>query len=168
MIYAIADLHFGHENIIKYCNRPFLSVEAMDAALIDNWNKTVGVEDDIYILGDLTVQRGEAVERLLEQLHGRKYLVRGNHDYFANDYHGTQLQWIKDYYEMDIGKKQFVLCHYPFVEWNGQKHGAYHLHGHQHNRPDYNLRQKKESLRRYDVGVDANGFTPVRIDNLAD
>ena len=71
-----------------------------------------------------------------------------------------------DYHELTVGKDFFVFCHYPFVEWNRQRHGAYHLHGHQHNHSDYNLRQRKEGLRRYDVGVDANGFTPVPLEKI--
>jgi len=34
MIFFTADLHFGHENIIKHCNRPFKSADEMDAMLI--------------------------------------------------------------------------------------------------------------------------------------
>lgn len=55
MIYFTADLHFKHDNIIKHCNRPFQSVEEMDNQLLDNWNKTVKSNDEIYILGDLTI-----------------------------------------------------------------------------------------------------------------
>ena len=33
MVYFTSDLHLGHENVIKLCNRPFDSIEEMDAAL---------------------------------------------------------------------------------------------------------------------------------------
>lgn len=166
MIYVTADPHFYHENIIKYTNRPFSAFREMNAVMTENWNQSVGDDDEVYILGDLTMREGDVVEQLLENLHGRKYLVRGNHDYYAADYRGKSLEWIKDYHELTVGKDFFVFCHYPFVEWNRQRHGAYHLHGHQHNHVDYNLRQRKEGLRRYDVGVDANGFAPVPLEKI--
>ena len=53
MIYFIADPHFGHENILKLCDRPFSSVEEMDELLIRRWNETVSDEDTVYLLGDL-------------------------------------------------------------------------------------------------------------------
>lgn len=53
-VYLISDMHFGHPNIIKYENRPFSSVEEMDAAIMNNWNATVGKDDKVFILGDVS------------------------------------------------------------------------------------------------------------------
>lgn len=54
MIYFTSDLHFGHRNVIRFDNRPFSSVEEMDAALIERWNQKVSNEDAVYVLGDLS------------------------------------------------------------------------------------------------------------------
>lgn len=75
-------------------------------------------------------------------------------------------QWVKDYYELIWNNQKFVLFHYPIAEWADFYKGAIHLHGHQHNKKDYNLQQKQAKLYRYDVGVDANNFTPVNINDI--
>ncbi len=60
----------------------------------------------------------------------------------------------------------FDGSHYPFEEWNHFFSGAIHLHGHQHNLSDYNYKMKLKGLKRYDVGVDANQFKPVNIEEI--
>lgn len=166
MVFFTSDPHFGHANIIKYCNRPFATVDEMDQALVANWNAVVAKGDEVYILGDLTMGDQALADRVLRQLNGRKYLVRGNHDYFAKNYAGHELAWVKDYHELKRNKQLLILSHYPFVEWNRNRHGSIHLHGHQHNHADYNLSQRMEGKLRYDVGMDANNFTPVSLDKL--
>lgn len=168
MIYLTADLHFGHENVIRLAGRPFFSAEEMDKALIRNWNDRVRAEDEVYILGDLTMKGAAWAENVLRQLKGRKYLVRGNHDRFAEqqDFDRALFQWIKDYHEMVYAGQRFILFHYPILEWNHYFRKAYHLHGHQHNSADYNAANRAAGLWRYDVGVDANDFAPVSIEEI--
>ena len=52
-IYFTSDLHFGHENVIRFDNRPFETVDEMDAELIRRWNAKVDRGDLVYVLGDM-------------------------------------------------------------------------------------------------------------------
>ena len=79
--FVVADLHFGHENIIKYEKRPFADYREMDKKLIEDWNSIVGKNDLVYVLGDFTLtRRKELITRLVNKLNGRKVLIMGNHD----------------------------------------------------------------------------------------
>ena len=59
-----------------------------------------------------------------------------------------------------------TLKYYPMLSWPHKSSGAIHLHGHIHAREDYNLKNLMEGVRRYDVGVDANGFLPVSVQQI--
>ncbi|MHB8287785.1 MAG: hypothetical protein ACYDEY_00830 [Acidimicrobiales bacterium] len=78
--YFTADLHLGHQNIIKYCGRPFHSVGEMNAVLVANWNAVVSPHDTVHILGDVAMGRREESMPLIGQLAGHKILYPGNHD----------------------------------------------------------------------------------------
>ncbi len=168
MIYFTADLHFGHANILKHCNRPFSSVEEMDKTLIANWNAVVKKHDDIYILGDMSMKGNVIINEVMPKLNGRKYLIKGNHDLFINkvDFKPNQFEWIKDYYEMTAqaeDNQKLILMHYPMMSWNHMWHGSIQLHGHIHAKDEYNLENASKGIRRFDVGVDANNYYPVSI-----
>ena len=75
-----SDLHFYHFNVIRYCDRPFTTVEEMNEGLVENWNRKVKAEDEVYILGDFSLAL-RPVELFPRRLNGLKYLVPGNHDY---------------------------------------------------------------------------------------
>lgn len=164
MIYFTSDLHFDHINVIKYCARPFNDVNEMNETIIKNYNKRVKSNDFCYILGDIMMYNTEYARECLNRLNGHKYLINGNHDFFKND--SVIFEWIKDYFKLRWNHKKFILCHYPFVSWDGSEHGSYCLHGHQHNKPEYNIQQRAAGIKRYDVGVDANEFKPVSIEEI--
>ena len=168
MIYFTSDLHFYHKNIIKYAKRPFDSVEEMNEKLIKNWNNRIKSEDEVYILGDFTMKGAEYAVEILRKLKGKKYLVKGNHDSFAmqETFDRSLFEWVKDYFELQYNNQSFIMFHYPIEEWNHFFRGAIHLHGHQHNSPEYNILNEEKGLKKYDVGVDANYMKPVSIEEI--
>ena len=89
MYYFISDPHFGHENILKMCQRPFESVEEMNEAMIDAWNQRVTGNDTVFILGDL-FYRCPDPEPILQRLKGKKRLIIGNHDSSWNGQGGVK------------------------------------------------------------------------------
>ena len=129
----------------------------MDALLIERWNAAVGTDDTVWHLGDFA-RRPDDVPALLDRLHGRKHLVRGNND---PDRTTESAGWttVADYAEIEVDGVKLVLCHYPFRSWNAQHRGAINLHGHSHGR-------LKPMPRQHDVGVDVHGFAPVTLDTL--
>jgi calcineurin-like phosphoesterase family protein len=156
-VFFTADTHFGDHRTINIQKRPFASVAEMDALLIERWNAMVAPNDAVWHLGDVA-RRANDVPALLARLNGTKHLLRGNNDpdatVGAEGWATTQ-----DYAEIALDGRRLVLCHYPFRSWNGQHKGAINLHGHSHGR-------LKPMPRQFDVGVDAHGFAPVRLDDL--
>lgn len=76
----IADLHFGHQSVINFDNRPFDNVKEMDRVLIDSWNRRVTKEDQVYIVGDFAYRNEKTFSWYLKRLAGEKHLIVGNHD----------------------------------------------------------------------------------------
>ena len=164
MNYFTADLHFGHKNIIKYCNRPFNDEDEMDKTIINNWNGIVTARDTVYILGDFTkIREPEVINAYLKKLNGNKVLILGNHDEFIKE-NSTLLNFseVCDYKELTIDGKKIILFHYPLLEWNDKKNGAICLHGHLHGK----VKNVCNISGLFDVGVDANNFSPVSLEDI--
>jgi calcineurin-like phosphoesterase family protein len=155
-IFFTSDTHFGHGGALGLYRRPFRSVAAMNEAVVERWNETVGPDDEIWHLGDFAIrQRPAAVAEIFARLHGRKHLVTGNNDPPETaDLDG----WVsvQPYAEITAEGISLVLCHYPFRSWRGMAKGWVNLHGHCHGR-------LKPQPRQFDVGVDVWGFRPVRL-----
>ena len=80
MNYFISDLHFGHKNCLSFDNRPFISIEENDETIIKNWNDTVGIDDDVYLLGDISWYNSTKTIEIFNNLNGHIHLIKGNHD----------------------------------------------------------------------------------------
>jgi calcineurin-like phosphoesterase family protein len=156
-IWFTADSHFGHANIIRFCDRPFADIQEHDEALIANWNDSVQPGDDVYHLGDFCF-RGDP-NKVFDRLNGNKHLCLGNHDK-EKRLKRLPWAWIKGVYELKIDKKTRVwLSHYAHRRWPRSHHGSIHLFGHSHGGlPDFG--------KSTDVGVDAWDYKPVHLDTI--
>ena len=141
-----SDEHYGHSNIIKYCNRPFENVEEMNETLIRNHNLMVGKGDVVIHAGDFSLMKKEEVGKIVERLNGEHIFLQGSHDRW-----GSNLPFL---WEKKIEDLQIVVCHYPMLSWPRSYHGSWLLHGHTHGR-----------METYpgilDIGVDCWDFYPV-------
>lgn len=166
--FFISDLHFGHNNILKYENRPFKNVEEMDRALIRNWNAVVGKNDEVYILGDVSFHKDpDKTLNILRQLNGRKYLVLGNHDkqILKERKLREQFEWIRDYYKLTLNNVAIVMFHYPIQVWDCRHHGAIHLYGHVHSNISNHV-MEYDIPNSYNVGADVNNYTPISLEEI--
>lgn len=135
----------------------------MNETIIQNWNKKVGRNDNIYLLGDLSFLRPETTLSCLKRMNGRKFLIRGNNDKKMDAAILDEFDWVKDLAEIYVqdkeaekGRQMIVLCHYAMRIWNKSHHGAWHLYGHSHG----TLPDDPNSLS-LDVGVDNHNFAPI-------
>lgn len=155
MIYFIADTHFSEENIMRYENRPFLDIAEMNNELLVRWNSVVNQDDEVYILGDFGADGQEKI--ILNQLKGKKYLVKGNHDIKSNQYYRDA--GFEEVYDHPIIIKDFwILSHDPLYVNRNMPYA--NLFGHVHNSPII----KTYSEQHYCVSVERIRYTPISLD----
>jgi len=183
-LWFTADLHLGHGNIIKYCQRPHLSPEESlrakedsrggwkvsretvlrhDDALIDAINERVGKGDTLWILGDFSLSPIEEAKEYRDRIHCRTVnFVRGNHDLPSYE---VLFDQVLDQGMIKHRGRKIWLNHYPMRSWDKAFHGSWHLYGHVHGR----LQEEDAAnlqLLAMDAGVDANDFRPVSFNEV--
>jgi len=153
-IYLIADTHFGHENIIRYCSRPFSSVDEMDKVLIRNWNSVVKADDKVFMLGDFAYKSNGSIIDIGRKLNGRKTLVKGNHDGASKQtYYDAGFEYVCQYPIIVDGF--YILSHEPqYLQANGLYANIF---GHVHDNPEY----RDYSNRSFCVSAERIGYTPI-------
>lgn len=166
-IFFTSDNHFGHDNIIKYENRPFNDTDNMNCEMVKLWNEAVGEDDLVYIVGDFSFCNAETTNALLSSLNGKKVLVLGNHDQFVKSkkFNKSLLLEICNYKEITYKGKRFVMCHYPLAS-NDNK--MINIYGHLHSNRQDDIHYCSMDLPKnsYNVGADVNGFKPIHIDKI--
>lgn len=180
-IYFTSDLHFGHQNIIKFDDRPYFTVKEMNEDLIHRWNNKVGKNDLTYVLGDL-FWKGDCnfIQDTLKRLNGQIILIKGNHDrWLHNAGNKKLLAGVKDYDDIKVTLKdgtvkRCILSHYFMPFYNGHYYNAIHLHGHSHNTKEANMEFKiAKHLNEngcpneiYNVGCMLWDYEPVTLDEI--
>ena len=164
-LFYTADLHLGHANIIKLCNRPFSSLLEMDETLIANWNARVTNGDTIYVIGDLMFRVASDPGTYLSRLKGKKRLISGNHD--ASWIKKTEItkyfQSVERLSVISTGRHKVTLCHYPMMSFEGEYLIYGHIHNHKNDTYWPLLRTMDNALN---AGVEVNDYQPVTFDEL--
>lgn len=170
---------FDHKNIIKYCNRPFDTVEQMNQAIIDNINAVATENDVLFHLGDFCfTKRPKDAEAIVASIRPKVVLIFGNHDR-RKMLSKAGLAAVGDECYLEYEGEIIWMNHYPAIrsqydiENNRQcprqkaaRPYTILLHGHRH------AENKLEAYRMFmgkphiDVGVDANNFKPYSIDEI--
>lgn len=162
MIYLIGDLHLDHTNIIQYCNRPFKSVDEMNDTLVKRWNETVGTEDIVYYLGDISYGRGSRDGSWWwQKLNGKKTLIKGNHD---RKYSIKGITPVYRWHIVELGGIKFLLVHSPTYdkpEWDG-----WIIHGHHHNNYPESYPLVNKENKTINVSVEVLDYYPLPLDKL--
>lgn len=179
-----SDHHFNHVNVILYCNRPFKTVEEMNFEMVRRWNAIVRPEDEVWVLGDFTMNFPSA-EQFFPLLQGSIHLVAGNHDkchpaaqkgrkekqaLMTDQYLKLGFKSVQTSASHRIGKTDVLLHHFPYrgegdpnarqeyveryTEHRPINRGQWLLHGHVHH-------HWKFKGRGINVGVDVWDFSPV-------
>jgi len=154
-IWFTSDSHFGHDDIRRFCNRPFISVEVMDEILIKNWNEAVSPEDHIYHLGDFAWRN---IRNYIEQLNGYIHLIRGSHDKQIGNL-STLFTEVCDLKKLVIEGNAIIMCHYQMTTWQASHYNSIQLYGHSHGRSE-------PVGKQMDVGVDTNGYYPYSFEDI--
>ena len=174
MIFLISDNHFGHFNIIRYCNRPFTTAEQMNSHMITEWNRVVTPQDTVIVVGDFIFYKNNlnVCRDMLAQLNGKlKILVRGNHDKGVATCYQMGFDFVCEKMTLMVGGEPVMVCHYPRQApwWAFWRHrtpraprdtGQLLIHGHTHS---YNKFQFPKS---YNVCAEASKYRPIPITEI--
>lgn len=182
-IWFTSDLHFGHRNVIRFCERPFTDIKEMSQALQDNWNAVVGEDDYIFNLGDMFwFNDRHSAKRIVSNLKGHKHFLLGNHDK-VTQYElciNMDLMVHSDIVVLRVTGQpedkrfvnkhfyEIVLCHYPCACYSHSQNGSLMFFGHIHSRSNQPMLEFKKPIllpspQYMDVGTDRHHYTPVSL-----
>lgn len=159
-IWITSDSHFGHQNIIKYCARPYESVSQMNTDLIKRWNDVVRPQDVVYHLGDFGMGGKAVISQWRRALNGKIKLIKGNHDDHSN-------QWYRDcgfdeVYDRPILVQGFYILSHAPLEFMTDNIPFANIYGHVHN----DERWKPFTTHSFNACVEVNNYQPILFEDI--
>lgn len=154
--WVVSDTHFYHDNIIKYCNRPYANAIEMNEDMIAKWNAVVGKDDIVWHLGDFAFGSKDHVKEIVSRLNGRINLVMGNHDHHkVSFYYESGFHRVYDH--PVVVSNFFILSHEP-MQWvkDGDVYAS--IYGHVHSQEMY----KDFTSNSFCACVERIGYAPIR------
>lgn len=160
MKWVTSDLHFSHQGAVKFTNkdgtkmRPWDNIEDMNEELIRRFNEKVSVDDECFILGDITLNRHGLP--LLDRLNCKNLiLIKGNHDWLRVD---EYMQYFKDIRSYHI-EENVLFSHIPVHPSQLEYRFKMNVHGHMHGEilPD---------ARYLNVSVEQTEYYPVPMEDI--
>lgn len=185
-VFFTSDTHYNHANIVKGTTswdnhkrcRDFATLDEHNATLVENINKVVGENDELYHLGDWSFGGKQAISDFRSRLNcGNIHLILGNHDHHIErntDNLRSLFHSVSHYKEISVASQKIILCHYAMRVWNLSHKGSWMLYGHSHGTlPNY--RDDEQSFdnmkdifyKTMDVGIDTHeNFRPYHFDEI--
>jgi len=190
-VYLIGCSHYNHNNIIKYCNRPFSDYKEMNEKMIEAHNSIVSKHDIFISLGDFSFNYDDKWSNILDRLNYRKaILIQGNHDkippseMLASGFNNVFKKYWFNYHGYNI-----LLTHKPCITDNmlkkikNENHSVdynisrsyeavgqniydkmnINVHSHIHNNP---IEQLDWTGKHFNASADVLNFTPIHIDKI--
>ena len=141
----------------------------MNEAIIRRHNSVVSADDDVYVLGDLTLGDHAAGAEYIKRMKGRLHIVLGNHDTSAREAMYRELPnvvEVKEAIRLKVGKYHLFLTHFPCMTGNLEKESltqtTCNLFGHTHQRTNF----YNDIPFMYHVGVDSHECCPVDFETV--
>lgn len=160
-VFVCADLHFSHENIIAYENRPWINADAMNWGLVNNWNRTVTKEDKVFVLGDVGFCGKDKMTELVSRLNGHKILVMGNHDRVRSCRWWQEIGFDMVSRWPIVYDEHIVLMHEPPTYFN-EATPYFYIYGHVHGCPDYQDHTEHSAC----VSIERLNYAPAKLDDV--
>ncbi len=147
MIYFTSDIHFSDDETMIHDDRPFKNIKKYDRYTLRLWNKIMGKDDTLYVIGDLldcNSPKSVVWKKSLpyfKKIKAKIILIMGNNEYrimehyFDNNFEKFKkflinlgISDVKKEEHLSFGGLDFYLTHKPVDYKNGYINLVGHLH----------------------------------------